>query len=237
MLRAMTLDRLAGLCGVAGGGVLFAYFGLNAFVAPPAASAGAFLEFAAADPLLAFLDDWLLLIWLILTMGVVLGMYRRLSAAAPDEALFAAGVGLLGLGVGVLRTALNIGRLQALAQHYAVAPQDEREMLVRLLGWTDQGDAARIVALALVGGWALWSGWLAIRGRLRPPWLAWLGIVAGVSPVPAIFGYALREPWLTAPDRYLALVLILWAAWTTSLGLVFLARVSTVQRRSRPSKR
>jgi len=220
--RAMTLDRLAGLCGLAGGGVLFAYFGLNVFVAPPAGSARAFLEFAAAVPLLAFLDDWLLLIWLILTMGVVLGLHRRLSAVAPDEALFAAGVGLLGLGVGVLRTALNIGRMQVLAEHYAVAPQDEREMLVRLLGWTDQGDAARIVALGLVGGWALWTGALGLRTAGLPRWTGWTGVIAGLSVVPALAGYALSVPFLTAPDRYLAVVLVLWAGWTTALGVTLL---------------
>jgi hypothetical protein len=108
------LQRVGGLCGLASAVVLLAYLVWSAVVVPPFTSGEAFLEFAAAHPGMAFLDDWLLLTWFILSLGLLTGLHRRLSPVFPDEATLAAAIGALGLLVGAMRSIFNLGRLQVL---------------------------------------------------------------------------------------------------------------------------
>lgn len=216
------LARVGGACALAGAATLLTYLAWNLAV-PPFPSARAFLEYASANPLAAFGDDYLFLAWLVLTMPVVLAVHRRMASAARDEALLASAVGLLGLGVAVTRSVFNLGRLQTLASGFSVASEADRETLMMLLAWTEQGDVARNLALALVGGWVLWSGWLALRARWLQRWVGWLGVAAGASVVPAVIAYLAVVPLLTSPAGYLALVFVLWAAWLVALGWHLLA--------------
>jgi hypothetical protein len=216
------LERVGGACGLASAVVLLAYFLWNAFVVPPFTSGRAFLEFASARPAIAFADDWLLLTWLVLALGMLLGLHRRLSPLAADEAIQASSIGILGLLVAIMRSVFNIGRLQVLAAHYAEAAESERQTLVALLAWTEQGDAARNVALLLVGGWVLWSATLALRLRALPRAVAGLGLLAGLSVVPAFIGFLTGAAILTRPDGYLAFVFLLWMAWFAATGWALL---------------
>lgn len=212
------IQRVGGASGVASGLVLGLYFAWSAFVVPPFPSGQAFLEYAAAKPSAAFFDDWLLLLWFLLAAGLVLAFHRRLSPLAPDVAVVVSAIGLLGLLLGAVRSVFNLGRLQTLAASYAGATGPEREMLVNLLTWTDQGNVARDLALVLVAGWGASAGALSLRTRSLPGHLGWLGIVAGASVGPAVAGFLLSIPALTQPLGYLGVVLLLWMAWTISAG-------------------
>ena len=226
MLRStespVLMERVGGLCGLTSGVVLLAYFLWGTFVVPPFSSGRAFLEFAAAHPRVAFLDDWLLLAWFVLVVGLLLGVHRRLAGLASDEIILASVVGALGLMLGIVRGVFNIGRLQVLAAHFGPATESDRDVLVALLAWTEAGDVARNLGLVLVGGWVVWTSSLGLRLRMLPRWVCGLGFVAGVSVVPALIGYMLGISNLTQPDRYLALVFLLWAGWTAATGLALL---------------
>ena len=205
---------------MAGSAVLLTYSLWSLFIVPPFSSGRAFLEFAALQPGMAFLDDWLLLSWFILVLGLLLSVHRRLAQLAPDEALLLSVVGTLGVLVAIMRSVFNLGRLQVLAAHFATAPENERQVLVSLLGWTEQGDVARNLALVLVGGWMTWSASLGVRVGALPRWLGRFGQVAGLSVILALIGYLIGAAPLTQPDRYLSVVFSLWIAWTGAMGLM-----------------
>jgi hypothetical protein len=219
------LEKIGGLCGLASGAVLLAYFLWSALVVPPISSGREFLEFASAQPVMAFADDWLLLTWFVLAVGMLLGLYRRLSVLASEEAILVGAVGILGLLVAIMRSVFNIGRLEALASHYGPATESERQTLVAMLAWTEQGDVARNLSLALVGAWVFWSGSLGLRTRALPRWVALLGLLAGLSVVPALIGFLTRTAVLTRPDGYLAIVFLLWSGWMAATGLALLHRL------------
>lgn len=216
------LERIGGLCGLASSAVLLAYFLWSAFIVPPFSSGRAFLEFASREPGMAFADDWLLLSWFVLALGLLLGVYRRLAPLAPDEAILASAVGILGLLVAIMRSVFNLGRLQVLATHFGEATETERQTLVALLAWTEQGDVARNFALVLVGASVLWSASLGLRAGALPRWAGILGVLAGLSVIPALIGYLTGSAVLTRPDGYLAVVFVLWAAWIAAAGLALL---------------
>jgi len=216
------LERIGGLCGLASSAVLLAYFLWNAFIVPPFSSGRAFLEFAATEPRMAFIDDWLFLAWFVLALGLLLGVHRRLAPLAPDEVILASAVGILGLLVAIMRSVFNLGRLQVLATHFGEATETERQTLVALLAWTEQGDVARNFALVLVGAWVLWSASFGLRVRALPRWVGTSGMLAGLSVIPALIGYLTGSGVLTRPDGYLAVVFLLWTAWLAAAGLALL---------------
>jgi hypothetical protein len=213
------LEKIGGLCGLAGAAVLLAYLVWSALLVPPFPSGREFLEFASAQPGMAFADDWLLLAWFVLALGFLLGLYRRLSPLVSDEAILASAVGTLGLLVAIMRSVFNIGRLQVLAADYGAATESERQTLVAMLAWTEQGDVARNLSLMLAGAWVLWSASLALRVRALPRWVALFGLLAGLSVIPALIGFLTGTTALTRPDGYLAVIFLLWSAWLAAAGL------------------
>lgn len=218
----LSLPKAGGLCAVASSFLLLAYTFFNVIVLPPFESGEAFLDFAAQNPFLAFLDDWLLTTWFMVTMGFALGLYKRL-ARFEGEALLATALGLLGLLVATVRGMFNIGRLQVIAASYASAANpEEQEVLVQFLRLSEQGDAARNAALVLSGLWVLWSSLLILRSGEFPRMLGLFGVVAGLSAVPAVLGYVLRIPQLTHPQGYLGIAFVLWALWVLATGVILL---------------
>lgn len=215
----MALERVGGLCGLAGGLVLALYLLWNVFVLPPFPSAHAFLAYAAASPGLAFFDDWLLALWFLLTMALAVGLHRRIIGIIPEASILLTGLGLVGLLLALARSAFNIGRMEALASAYGRAGAAEAELLAQLLAWTDSGDAARNLALVLVGGWAAGIGGMGLAGRALPGALGWIGIAAGLSVLPLLVGYLLGFAPLTDPAGYLAIPFALWALWASAVGV------------------
>ncbi|MBI4214250.1 MAG: hypothetical protein HY534_08080 [Chloroflexi bacterium] len=230
------IERIGGLSGLAAGLVLLGYFLWSAFVVPPFDSGREFLEFAAARPRVAFFDDWLFLAWFVLMLGLLGGVYRRLAVRAPDAAALASGLGSLGLLIAIMRSVFNIGRLQVLAAHFGLASEGERDLLVRMLAWTEQGDVARNLAIFLVGAWMTWVGFLGRRGSTLARGVSSFGIVAGLSVLPALFGYLLDVPFLTRPDGYLAVVFVLWAVWTSAAGFSLLRPMGSNRNGAGPTR-
>ena len=218
----LSLPQAGGLCAVASSFLLLAYTFYNVIVLPPFESGEAFLDFAAQNHFLAFLDDWLLTTWFMVTMGFALGLYKRL-ARFEGEALLATALGLLGLLVATMRGMFNIGRLQVIAESYAAAANpEEQAVLVQFLGLSEQGDAARNSALVLSGLWVLWSSLLVLRSGQFPRMLGLFGVVAGLSVVPAVLGYVLGIPQLAHPQGYLGIAFVLWTLWVLATGVILL---------------
>jgi hypothetical protein len=142
-----------------------------------------------------------------LVLGVlVLALHDRLRAAAPATARAATAVGLLwSVALVTCGMIFNYGMASVVAlaatdKPAAIAAWQAIEPVTQGLGGAG-GE--------LLGGlWVLLVSWVALRGRVLPVPLCWLGMVVGVAGVVSV------APPLRDAMYVFGLLQIVWFAWT-----------------------
>lgn len=172
--------------------VAVAFIGLGALSDPQQLAA-----LAIANPMPLLVQDLLKFVSAITASILIVVLWKRLRDAAPTLLRVATGFGFLAVGLLLVNAVLSIFAVSQ-AANFSASDANTGNTLNGIIGFLG------LAVIVANGVWYLLVNWAALKSRLLPRGLCWLGLAVGaVSLVP-----------------FLALgVLILSAVWTVWLGI------------------
>lgn len=225
----LELQRKASICRIGAycafvAGACYSMIVCCAFLSPSTiasyvTSAQYFEDFISYRPIFIFLKC-LMIIANASFVGVVVAFHSLVRAKNYGKMTFFSILAIIGLGVGVFQSVLDMTMVPYLADQYAAGSPIVKEVIIAL---GVANPAIYIASLGLPGLWFIFVSVMAINNPNIPKLLVLLGLMWGVGNIVTVFAHVAIIIWLIYLVAFGALCAApVWSIWEG----IFLLRIS-----------
>lgn len=214
-MQDRSLNIVGGICAILLG-IITATTAITYLLLPPeqraAVPAPEILPSLAQNPTPLLLELWQMTITGVLGLAVVPAFTQLVRGGNEGWVRWTSNLAFLGFSVAAVSNALTAGRLPGLASAYVAGDDSTKAALAPI--WRSSLDLQALWQYGAVGVWILAVSVFALRGKILPTNLAYVGMALGVLHLFVPVALLLKnQPFILAVAGLSAILAPIWYIW------------------------